>query len=221
MDNFMEKIAQKLNSQDMIRANSAADAAELDNVKNQITLFKEQMEKYDDCLQEMRKLNLRNIENAKSMQESASVSKIQQTSDISIAGIRQTSDASIAGIKETSDVSIAGINQTVEESLAKITRIREQSEELEKISSAMSQLQEKIEQSFKSLEDFSHTDNVKVYRNVQASVIEELEKQTQELMDEQKRTAKNNKLVLIFGILSMVLAGVNTGLLAALAFGLF
>ena len=63
MDNFMEKIAQKLNSQDMIRANSAADAAELDNVKNQITLFKEQMEKYDDCLQEMRKLNLRNIEN--------------------------------------------------------------------------------------------------------------------------------------------------------------
>ena len=68
---------------------------------------------------------------------------------------------------------------------------------------------------------FSHTDNVKVYRNVQASVIEELEKQTQELMDEQKRTAKNNKLVLIFGILSMVLAGVNTGLLAALAFGLF
>ena len=238
MDNFMEKIAQKLNSQDMIRANSAADAAELDNVKNQITLFKEQMEKYDDCLQEMRRLNLRNIENAKSMQEfteqagerlgktageleSASVSKIQQTSDISIAGIRQTSDASIAGIKETSDVSIAGINQTVEESLAKITRIREQSEELEKISSAMSQLQEKIEQSFKSLEDFSHTDNVKVYRNVQASVIEELEKQTQELMDEQKRTAKNNKLVLIFGILSMVLAGVKTGLLAALAFGLF
>ncbi len=56
---------------------------------------------------------------------------------------------------------------------------------------------------------------------MQASVIEELEKQTQELMDEQKRTAKNNKLVLIFGILSMVLAGVNTGLLAALAFGLF
>ena len=223
MDNFMEKIAQKLNSQDMIRANSAADAAELDNVKNQITLFKEQMEKYDDCLQEMRKLNLRNIESAKSMQEfteqageklgktaqeleSASVSKIQQTSDISIAGIQQTSDASIAGIKE---------------SLAKITRIREQSEELEKISSAMSQLQEKIEQSFKSLEDFSHTDNVKVYRNVQASVIEELEKQTQELKDEQKKTAKNNKLVLIFGILSMVLAGVNTGLLAALAFGLF
>ena len=226
MDNFMEKIAQKLNSQDMIRANSAADAAELDNVKNQITLFKEQMEKYDDCLQEMRMQEFteqagERLGKTAGELESASVSKIQQTSDISIAGIRQTSDASIAGIKETSDVSIAGINQTVEESLAKITRIREQSEELEKISSAMSQLQEKIEQSFKSLEDFSHTDNVKVYRNVQASVIEELEKQTQELMDEQKRTAKNNKLVLIFGILSMVLAGVNTGLLAALAFGLF
>ena len=29
MDNFMDKISQKLNSQDMIRANAAADAAEM------------------------------------------------------------------------------------------------------------------------------------------------------------------------------------------------
>ena len=28
MDNFMDKISQKLNSQDMIRANAAADAAD-------------------------------------------------------------------------------------------------------------------------------------------------------------------------------------------------
>ena len=65
MDNFMDKITQKLNSQDMIRANAAADAAELENLENQVTVFKEQIEKYDDCLQEMRQLNLRNIESAK------------------------------------------------------------------------------------------------------------------------------------------------------------
>ena len=42
MDNFMDKITQKLNSQDMIRANAAADAAELENLENQVTVFKEQ-----------------------------------------------------------------------------------------------------------------------------------------------------------------------------------
>ncbi|MCI8355521.1 MAG: hypothetical protein K2P71_01480 [Lachnospiraceae bacterium] len=235
MDNFMEKIAQKLNSQDMIRANSAADAAELENLKNQITLFKEQMEKYDECLQEMRKLNLRNIESAKGVQEltqqagdklektageveAASVSKIRQTSDLSIAGIQQTSDASIAGIKETSDVSIAGINQAVEESLAKIAQIKEHSEDLEKIGEAMTELQGKIEQSFKSLEDFSHTDNVKVYRNVQAAVIEELEKQTLELKEEQKKSAKNSKTALIFAIITMILGIADTAILLAMVF---
>ena len=235
MDNFMEKIAQKLNSQDMIRANSAADAAELENLKNQITLFKEQMEKYDECLQEMRKLNLRNIESAKGVQEltqhagdklektageveAASVSKIRQTSELSIAGIQQTSDASIAGIKETSDVSIAGINQAVEESLAKIAQIKEHSEDLEKIGEAMTELQGKIEQSFKSLEDFSHTDNVKVYRNVQAAVIEELEKQTLELKEEQKKSAKNSKTALIFAIITMILGIADTAILLAMVF---
>lgn len=71
MDNFMDKISQKLNSQEIIRANAAADAAALENLEKQLTLFKNQMEKYDDCIQEMRKLNLKNIESAQGVQELA------------------------------------------------------------------------------------------------------------------------------------------------------
>ena len=52
MDSFMDKVAQKLTSQDMIRANGAADAAEIESLENQVALFKDQMEKYDDCIQE-------------------------------------------------------------------------------------------------------------------------------------------------------------------------
>ena len=107
MDNFMDKIAQKLNSQEIISANAAADAAEMESLEKQLVLFKDQMEKYDDCLQEMRKLNLKNIESAQGVQnladkaneklgetavelEAESVSRIRQTSDVSIAGINQT-----------------------------------------------------------------------------------------------------------------------------------
>ena len=71
MDNFMDKIAQKLNSQEIISANAAADAAEMESLEKQLVLFKDQMEKYDDCLQEMRKLNLKNIESAQGVQNLA------------------------------------------------------------------------------------------------------------------------------------------------------
>ena len=238
MDNFMDKIVQKLNSQDMIRANSAAEAAEIEKLENQITLFKEQMEKYDGCLQEMRKLNLKNIESAQGVQELASqageklrqtageveavsVSKIKQTSDLSIAGIKQTSDLSIAGIKQTSDVSIAGINQTVSESLAKIAEIKENAGNLEEITETMTGLQEKLEELFKNMEEYLHTDNVKVYRNVQAAMIEELEKQTTEIKEAQEKAEKNNRILVPFVIITMIFSLANLAVMIARTLGLF
>lgn len=227
MDNFMDKIAQKLNSQDMIRANAAADAAELETLETQMAMFKEQMAKYDDCLQEMRKLNLKNIESAQGVRhladqanekfgktveemEAASVSKIQQASDLSIAGIQQTSDASIAGI-----------NQTVEESLAKIAEIKENTANLEAVTETMTGVQEKLEQSFKGLEDFLHTDNVKVYRNVQAAMIEELEKQTTVIREVQEKNVRSTKLILPFVIITMIFSLANLGIMIARVLGLF
>ena len=238
MDNFMDKIAQKLNSQDMIRANAAADAAELETLETQMAMFKEQMQKYDDCLQEMRKLNLKNIESAQGVRhladqanekfgktmeemESATVSKIQEASDLSLAGIRQTSDVSIEGIRQTSDASIAGIHQTVEESLAKIAEIRENTANLEAITETMTGVQDKLEQSFKSLEDFLHTDNVKVYRNVQASMIEELEKQTAQLRESQEKNSRNIRLLLPFAVITMIFSLATLGIMIARVLGLF
>ena len=79
MDNFMDKIAQKLTSQDMIRANAAADAAELESLETQMELFKEQMGKYDECLQEMRKLNLKNIGSAEDAKQCESKQTYTET----------------------------------------------------------------------------------------------------------------------------------------------
>lgn len=216
MDNFMDKISQKLNSQEIIRANAAADAAALENLEKQLTLFKDQMEKYDDCLQEMRKLNLKNIESAQGVQELADKAneKLGQT-------VGEVEAVSVSKIKETSDLSIAGINQTLSESLAKIAEIKENSDSLEKITENMSGLQTRLEELFKSMEDFLHTDNVKVYRNVQAAMIEELEKQTTVLKDEQEKAAKSNKLVLPFMIVTMIITIANLAITAARILGLF
>lgn len=227
MDNFMDKIAQKLTSQDMIRANSAADAAELESLETQMALFKEQMGKYDDCLQEMRKLNLKNIESAQGVQQLADQANerlektVEELESTSVSKIQQTSDLSIAGIKQTSDVSIAGINQTVAESLAKIAEIKENADNLEKITETMTNLQGKLEESFKSMEDFLHTDNVKVYRNVQAAMIEELEKQTAEIKEIQEKAVKSNKILIPFAVITLIFTLTNLIITVARILSLF
>lgn len=216
MDNFMDRISQKLNSQEMIRANAAADAAALENLEKQLALFKDQMGKYDDCLQEMRKLNLKNIESAQGVQELADKAneRIGQT-------VGEVEAASVSRIKETSDVSIAGINQALNESLAKIAEIKENSDNLEQITENMTGLQTRLEELFKSMEDFLHTDNVKVYRNVQASMIEELGKQTAELKAEQEKAGKSNKVLLPFTIITMIITIANLAITVARILGLF
>ena len=55
MDNFMDKLAQKWNAAEMIKANSAAEAMELKRLRDQLA-------EYESILQEMRKLNLKNSE---------------------------------------------------------------------------------------------------------------------------------------------------------------
>ncbi len=216
MDNFMDKVAQKLGAQEMIRANAAAEAAELENLEKQLTVFKEQMEKYDDCLQEMRKLNLKNIESAQGVQSLAEKAgeKLDQT-------VGEVEAASVSRIKETSDISIAGINQTLSESLAKIAEIKESSDNLEQITEKMSGLQEKQQELFRNLEDFLHTDNVKVYRNVQAAMIEELEKQTAELKEGQEKATSSSKVLLPFMIVTMIVSVANLVIMIARALNLF
>lgn len=56
MDTFMDKLAQKFTAGEMIKANSAADAAEVEKLKTQ-------MEEYNQCLQDMRQVHLKNAEN--------------------------------------------------------------------------------------------------------------------------------------------------------------
>lgn len=216
MDNFMDKVLQKVNSQDMILANSAAEAAEMERLENQLVLFKEQMDKYDDCLQEMRKLNLKNIESAQGVQQLADQAneKLGQT-------VGEVEAASVSRIQQTSDVSIAGINRTVDESLAKIAVIQENAGNIEEITETMAGIQSKQEELFKSLEDFLHTDNVKVYRNVQAAMIEELGKQTADLKAAQEKAAKSSKVLLPFVIITMIVSLANLAVMIARILGLF
>lgn len=200
MDSFMDEIVQKFTPQDMIRANAAAEAAEIESLEKQLTLFKEQMDKYDDCLQEMRKLNLKNIESAQDVQ--------------------QLADKAGEHIGRTAEESLAGIRQMINESLAKIEEIKGHADNTEEITGVVREVQTKTEEIIKNLEDYLHTDNVKVYRNVQAAMAEELDARTQELKGELQKVQKKTKLLFPFVLISMILGVAQLAVLILLVLGI-
>ncbi len=56
MDTFIDKLAQKRNAQEMIRANAAAEAAKMAQMQSQLRA-------YDEIMQEIRRVNLKTSEN--------------------------------------------------------------------------------------------------------------------------------------------------------------
>lgn len=158
MDAFMDKLAQKLTAQEMIKANTAAETEEMNKMKNRI-------KEYNDCLDKLQKL----IEEGTTKLEGAKVDGGE-------------------------------INRLVEESIAKIQQMRQDPQVLEAL---QEQLNEKLENSNENM----HKECVKVYRNVQAVVVEESGKQTESL-DNMSGTVKKlqGRLNAVFGISIAALA---------------
>jgi len=211
MDNFMEQITHQFSATDMIRANSQADAAELDNKKEQIMMFESQMAKVDDALSDIRSLNLKNVESAQEVQNLAKAS-----SEKIAATVGNLENESVSKIRETSDLSIAGINRTVDESLAKIEQIKDAANSAEAFNEGMKTLSEQIVRMREELEDYLHTDHVKIYRNVQVALNEEFEKRTEEIIN---ATKKKGALITI-GVITMLGVLANLALTVLRMFGI-
>ncbi len=163
MDTFIDKLAQKRNAQEIIRANMTAEAVKVGELENQ-------MRSYDELLQEIRQVNLKTAENA-----------------------TQVQDALKECIAKLEDVQE---NMRVRAEQAEAEQDTEEKESL-------AQLMEFLEEKFKQSDEFLHKENVKVYRNVQAAVVEELNKQTQEL-HEGKEENKGSKALLPISIMILL-----------------
>ena len=157
MDTFMDKLAQKFTAQEMIKANSAAEAAELQRVR-------EQVKKYNDCLQEMKQVN-------------------------------DDTQATLVQIKETL---AAGVEQFKNAEIP-------------------------LEGMSNDIMDFVHKENVKVYRNVQAVVVEELKKQNEELsakLDAMSKTQRTTRNVAVSAMFFALLAAAALAAQLLIQFGI-
>lgn len=198
MDNFMERITSRFSSTDIIKANQQADAAQLDSAKEQIVLFENQMVKVDNALSDLRQVNLKNIESAQDIQNMTRESANKIT-----AAVNNVESESVRSIKETSDLSIASINKTVEDALSKINEIKESADSIDAIKESVTVITEKIDSLRREIEEYSHADHVKIYRNVQASFVEELTKQSSEIKDTTKKKGVMLPLMIITMLVSI------------------
>lgn len=184
MDTFMDKLAQKLTAQEMIKANTAADAEEMKNLKSQI-------KEYREILDRMQKLvddSVEKLENAK-----VDGSEINRLVDESIAKINriqiETQDNGI--LQET----MIGLKENLTQLEETITA------KLNDTEAGMKWLEQSVDEKLISVGEDVHKECVKVYRNVQAVVVEENKKQTESMLAEvNELKALKGKLGTIFGV---------------------
>ena len=200
MDNFMDKIAKKLNSQEVIRANMAADAAQLEKLEQQVA-------EYDGYVQDMRRLNLRNAENEQKL--------------------KALLEAGEGTLKESLSNYEQQLQRITEECLAKIQEISEgeaRGEAQELLGQIRASADEHMQQTtelFKQSDEFTHRENVKVYRNVQTVIVDELEKQNVMMAENMQALEAGNKKLFFLNIGALLLSAASLGLLIAHLAGLF
>lgn len=186
MDMFMDKLAQKLTAQEMIKANMAADAEEMNKLKGKT-------KEYSEALEQIKKL----------VEDGVGKLRAARVDGKEIDRLVEESIAKINAIKSEDDRKDAETAAAVEALKA---------ETIAALEEVKAQLCEKLEAS----NDNVHKECVKVYRNVQAVVVEENNKQTESLKEAVTAAVKGFKgkltAILIFSIFSLLLAAGSVAL---------
>lgn len=152
---------------------------------------------YEKILQEMRKLNYKNTE-------------ISENIDILIG----ENAGKLQGLQENGQKLLSTLCDLTEEQIRsrdeELSRknSREQGEERE-TKEQLEALLGKTQELLGGTQDFVHKENVKVYRNVQAVVVEELKKQTDNLVQENARLASRMNVVMAFSLVTMLFSAAS------------
>lgn len=154
MDMFMDKLAQKLNAQEIIKANTTAETEELNKLRSRVA-------EYSECLDKLSALLESSSEKLESAQvDNEDVKSRTESIQNAVDEVKVLAEGNFGDIK--------ALTQDVEAMLK---------ESMEKIEA----MQQGVEAIAASSGDAVHKECVKVYRNVQAVVVEEGAKQTEGL----------------------------------------
>ncbi len=265
MDMFMDKLAQKLTAQDIIKANTAADVEELNRLKNQIA-------EYNECLVRLQKLiddgsarlsamSAEESGMARALEESADRTEVlrqrveglgrligqqQERLDGTEKALAGKVDDLAGGTREKLEALAAATGSRLEElsgrtqALAGILGEKLEAQAAatqalnasvgEKIDQLCGQLEAQasggLTERLDAVEENVHKECVKVYRNVQAVLVEESGRQGEALSQAKAEVAGvRGKLGAVLGIsvaaMAISLAGLVLQILEGLNIRLF
>lgn len=208
MDMFMDKLAQKLTAQEIIRANTAADTEELNRLRNQIA-------EYNDCLTKLQELIDEGTEKFQAFQAEGfeqdgliedNISKLsaalrQDVSELTerLEGLDKKLSTSNGPVLDA----LTGLEESLQEKLQQFdSKLGEQAD---------GQLTEKLN----AVDENVHKECVKVYRNVQAVILAESEKQREAISNSISGATgigKKVRAVLTVSVLALIISILGTAL---------
>ncbi len=200
MDNFMDKLTKRFSAGEMIKANGEAEERELKRAR-------EQASENENLLQEIRRLNLKNVE------------LTEQAGQLIQCGIEQfeeydrTADKAKGSfeeyVKEVREL-LAKIEAGMEKISAEMAEMKNAGETMAEVTDETTDdTKEQLLEAIKALEEHVHKENVKVYRNVQAVVMDQSTQRAREMgdrLDALERNAKKNKSLMPLTVLTFLAA---------------
>ena len=261
MDMFMDKLAQKLTAQEIIKANTAADVEELNKLKNQIAEYNECLAKLqkliDDGAGKLAGIRTEESELARLVEESSDrikalqqeTEKLREETELQQERLGRTEKSMAAKLEALSGQVESQLETLSGQTESRLGALSEQAEALStstanqlealasqtevlsatvgaKIDQLCGQLEAQasggLTERLDQVEENVHKECVKVYRNVQAVMVEESGKQS-ETLDGTKSDVASLKRKLgavlgvsvaaavlsLAGVLYQVLSGLN------------
>ena len=201
----MDKLAQKFSAQEMINANSQAEAEEMKRLQMQVS-------EYEKILQEMRKLSYKNTELSERLELviGENAGKIQR--------MKEDEEKLIAVLKDLTEEQTKNRDSELEKKEEE--RLEKERADEAKKQSDISVITNLLENKFQRSDDFVHKENVKVYRNVQAVVVDELKRYTENAQEEKNAINAELGKVMKFSVISMLASIISVVLWALMAAGI-
>lgn len=202
MDMFMDKLAQRLTAEEIIKANTAAETEELNKLRNQIA-------EYNECLARLQRLISEGEERLTEAQKTGSsdISRLAEESILKVKALQQDTDSleklqrelsvqlgdmdkamadRLSGMDKTMDDQMNSMDKAVSGQLGSMEKtLATLAERLEAMTRALDeklariegqtavQLDDQLRERLNAIDENVHKECVKVYRNVQAVVVEE------------------------------------------------
>lgn len=215
MDSVIDRFAQRKNAQEMIRANAMAEEEERKKMAARLS-------EYEQALQEMRKCNLLNMENAEKVREALAaglhkIEEVQRRED-------DKPDRTVAEVQALLEKLTRQMTKFAEEQQERVAKFAEkqhgQMEEFAKnqhkqLAELLENQQNRMAELIHASDEFDHKEAVKVYRNVQAVIEAELPKQTEEITAAMKTAVEKNKTpvwMILLWVLTLAAAAANAAI---------